>query len=320
MIWRRKRKEAAAVTQDGKQQPPNEEPATSNSGEETTDAAMEEEEEEYDDNDHVSESDAGANDVQEEEQEQPANAVADHEQQQNHQDALLSPEERLARKRQEAMELQKVQETQALGRDSFCKNQRVGYLHKASGRQYEAVVVGVHLDDGIDRPYFTIRYYKSDANPPEMIEKQTTRDRLSHVSFDEAKTSPGSTHASMRGPSQLAAGRLDPPFDHANDGKGPTHNGQHRSHIVVPRSTLGTKVHGYGRNIQNKFGFGHAVVTVQGQLVAGSYVVVIRVGRHQFEIMMPRFVWFGQDVRGFIQRCGGFAKLRTLFARMSPGH
>lgn len=101
-------------------------------------------------------------------------------------EADLSPEERLERKREEAMRVQKVQETQALARNSFCKNQRVQYLHKASGRQYEAVVVDVHFDDGIDRPYFTIRYQS--GSPPEMIEKQTTIDRLSYVAFDEAKT------------------------------------------------------------------------------------------------------------------------------------
>ena len=100
--------------------------------------------------------------------------------------ADLSPEERLERKRQEAMEAQKVQETLALASNSFCKNQRVMYLHKASGRHYEAVIADVHFDDGLDRPYFTVRY--ASGNPPETIEKQTTSDRLSYVAFDEAKT------------------------------------------------------------------------------------------------------------------------------------
>lgn len=96
----------------------------------------------------------------------------------------LSPEERLEQKRQVALAAQKVQETQALGRNSFCKDQRVLYLHKASGRYFEAFVVDVHFDDGIDRPYFTVRYEFGD----EEIEKQTTSDRLSYVGFDEAKT------------------------------------------------------------------------------------------------------------------------------------
>ena len=99
----------------------------------------------------------------------------------------LTPAERLERKRQDAMQNQKVLETQALARNSFCKNQRVQYTHKASGRKYEAVVVDVHFDDGIDRPYFTIRYEMGEESS-EIMEKQTTSDRLAYVGFDEAKT------------------------------------------------------------------------------------------------------------------------------------
>ena len=204
MFWRRKRKEATAgaVAQvrggsdsiKGKQDsqqlvPDNDEPITSGSGEETMDIAMDEEEEDSvdADDDGTSETDHDKNVQREDAQ----GVNVSEEQTYDH----FSPEELLAWKRREAMQLQKVQETQALGRNSFCKNQRVRYLHKASGRQYEAVVVDVHFDDGIDRPYFTIRYHRqSDDNNggeeslPELIEKQTTSDRLSYVSFDEAKT------------------------------------------------------------------------------------------------------------------------------------
>ena len=175
MFWRRKQKEAApqeaakgkqiSQQQDEEEELPSPpEPATSGSGEDTTDVAMEDVDE------GLSETE-----VEEKVKEPPA-VVEDN----------LSPEERLELKRQEAMQWQKVQETQALARNSFCKNQRVEYLHKTTGRQFEAVVVDVHLDDGIDRPYFTVRYQS--GSPPEMIEKQTTGDRLSHVGFDEAKT------------------------------------------------------------------------------------------------------------------------------------
>jgi len=203
MFWRHKRREATGVVAGGRggadrlngkqvQQllvPDNDEPVASGSGEETMDIVMDEGEQDSGDadDDGMSETDHDKN-VQKED----AQGVnVNDEENFNH----ISPEELLARKRREAMRLQKVQETQALGRNSFCKNQRVRYLHKASGRRYEAVIVDVHFDDGIDRPYFTVRYHRqSDDNNgggqslPEMIEKQTTSDRLSYVSFDEAKT------------------------------------------------------------------------------------------------------------------------------------
>ena len=105
-----------------------------------------------------------------------------------------TPAERLEQKRQDALQYQKTQETKALARNSFCKHQRVLYTHKASGRKYEAVIVAVHLDDGLDRPYYTIRYNaatpvgQEDTNvPAEPMEKQTTPDRLAYLAFDEAK-------------------------------------------------------------------------------------------------------------------------------------
>ena len=176
MFWRgrRKHKEAAAadaalpeaakatLRQHGEEDVP--EPETS--GEETEDAV------------------ATGNENEEETKEETIISNEDSNEKNAGEDDNLSPTERLERKRQEALQAQKVQEIKALARNSFCKNQRVKYLHKASGRQYEAVVSDVHFDDGIDRPYFTIRY----NNAQEMIEKQTTSDRLSYVGFDEAKT------------------------------------------------------------------------------------------------------------------------------------
>ena len=167
MFWRgRKRKESASKEAQKPETLPRvdtPEPATTSNDESDTAEAIvhEEAEESYDKGQQVEEMTS--------EEESPD---------------LASPQERLERKRQDALQEQKVAEIQALARNSFCKNQRVRYLHKASGRHFEAVIVAVHLDDGIDRPYYTVRY----SREAETIEKQTTSDRLSHVAFDEDKT------------------------------------------------------------------------------------------------------------------------------------
>jgi hypothetical protein len=71
---------------------------------------------------------------------------------------------------------------------SFAKNQRVTYFHKASDTWIENThIVGVQHDDGVDQPYYTIRYKQSDAEEP--IEKQTTNDRLKIPSWDQEWTS-----------------------------------------------------------------------------------------------------------------------------------
>ena len=172
MFWRgRKRKDAAwrvttnAVEKEattGPTQPASDDetPEPTTSGEDTEHAAMmkEEEESEYGEDDQKS-----AEELHDSPEEAPRAPM----------ERELTPEERLERKRQDAMQTQKVLETQALARDSFCKNQRVQYTHRASGRKYEAVVVAVHFDDGVDRPYFTIRYEMA-GDPPEVMEKQTT--------------------------------------------------------------------------------------------------------------------------------------------------
>jgi hypothetical protein len=70
---------------------------------------------------------------------------------------------------------------------SFAKNQRVAFFHKVSDTWIENThVVGVHHDDGVDQPYYTIRYQQSDSEEP--IEKQTTCDRLKISAWDEAWT------------------------------------------------------------------------------------------------------------------------------------
>jgi hypothetical protein len=79
-------------------------------------------------------------------------------------------------------------------RNCFVKNQRVFYFHKASDTWFDdAYIVGVHHDDGVDQPYYTIRYYKNndstlEAQLQEPIEKQTTHDRLKYAAWDQDKT------------------------------------------------------------------------------------------------------------------------------------
>lgn len=175
MFWRgRKRKDAAlkaaqrAVTEPKINTPL---PTSSYDEDDTAEAVVNDEEErEEEEEEEPEEEQVEEEQVEEAPEERPA--------------VELSPEDRLERKRQDAMEEQKVNEIQALASNSFCKNQRVQYLHKASGRRFEAVVMAVHFDDGVDRPYFTVRYEMGS----ETIEKQTTSDRLSYVAFDEAKT------------------------------------------------------------------------------------------------------------------------------------
>lgn len=176
MFWRRRKRNKAAALQAEKHVPDlatftdqSPHPSSDCGEEDTADAVMDPEEE------NGNENLGGSQNCM---PQQPVNAPRD----------VLSPKERRARMEQDIMHAQKVLETQALARNSFTKNQRVEYMHKATGKKYEAVVVDVHFDDGLDRPYFTVRYKRSSGNPSEIIEKQTTRDRLTHVAFDEAKT------------------------------------------------------------------------------------------------------------------------------------
>ena len=45
-------------------------------------------------------------------------------------------------------------ETEAESRGAFCKKQRVKYHNKLLGKWNDAVIVGVHHDDGPDKPYY----------------------------------------------------------------------------------------------------------------------------------------------------------------------
>jgi len=88
------------------------------------------------------------------------------------------------------LQSQKEREIQAAAQTelgSFVKNQRARYFHKLSEQWYnDAHIVGVHHDDGVDQPYYTIRYRKPEEI--ESIEKQTTRDRLEYAEWEEEKT------------------------------------------------------------------------------------------------------------------------------------
>lgn len=116
----------------------------------------------------------------------------------------LSPDEELARKiqREEDLRYQKLQTQQKAESDAF-KNgmlalkQRVQYLHKSTGNVYDAYIAGVHLDDGPDKPYYTIKYMKFQNKLDEDgiekeelvgVEKQTDPDRLERVPWNEDAT------------------------------------------------------------------------------------------------------------------------------------
>jgi hypothetical protein len=87
------------------------------------------------------------------------------------------------------LESQKDREIKASNEETSCfvKNQRVAYFHKASDTwMNDCYIVGVHHDDGEDKPYYTIRYKKPDSDEP--IEKQTTHDRLNYAPWDPEQT------------------------------------------------------------------------------------------------------------------------------------
>mmetsp|Transcript_50790 Transcript_50790/g.61209 ORF Transcript_50790/g.61209 Transcript_50790/m.61209 type:complete len:147 (-) Transcript_50790:225-665(-) len=97
-------------------------------------------------------------------------------------------------KRYSRLRTQFEQERAAESLGVFAKKQRVQYLHKQTNQHYDAVIQGVHLDDGPDRPYYTIIYKRKDTITDDdgteretiiEIEKQTTPDRLKRVVWDE---------------------------------------------------------------------------------------------------------------------------------------
>jgi len=85
------------------------------------------------------------------------------------------------------LEGQQEREQKASELDQFAKQQRVRYYHKLSDQWIEdAVVEGVHHDDGPEKPYYTIRYVRPEDGAK--MEKQTTEDRLEGMEFDPEKT------------------------------------------------------------------------------------------------------------------------------------
>lgn len=121
------------------------------------------------------------------------------------------------------LDAQRKSEKQAEANGVFAKKQRVFYHNRSTNTKHDAYIVGVHFDDGPDKPYCecflgsldrgiaassilidfilaysdTIRYKKQQeeiqddgttkANIVE-VEKQTTPDRLGRVKWDEEKS------------------------------------------------------------------------------------------------------------------------------------
>ena len=75
--------------------------------------------------------------------------------------------------RQRRLQAQLEAEESANKLGAFAKNQRVSYYHKASDFSYDAVVIGVHFDDGPDKPYYVSMF--------------TCKDHFNSVSTDPSK-------------------------------------------------------------------------------------------------------------------------------------
>ncbi|KAI2503735.1 hypothetical protein MHU86_10716 [Fragilaria crotonensis] len=96
------------------------------------------------------------------------------------------------------IEQQRKREEVAKANNTFVANQQVTYFFKATETWYDATIAGVHYDDGPDRPYYTIRFWRNDIEFDEdhcvesavrrVVEKQTTPDRLRRVEFDPEQT------------------------------------------------------------------------------------------------------------------------------------
>mmetsp|Transcript_31773 Transcript_31773/g.48737 ORF Transcript_31773/g.48737 Transcript_31773/m.48737 type:complete len:172 (-) Transcript_31773:68-583(-) len=95
------------------------------------------------------------------------------------------------------LESQRQRELEAESRGAYIAKQRVKYHYRAMDSFHDAVILGVHLDDGPDKPYYTIQYQKADVTLNEhgheeaslvQVEKQTTPDRLQRVPWDEEAT------------------------------------------------------------------------------------------------------------------------------------
>lgn len=57
-------------------------------------------------------------------------------------------------RKREILRVQFDEEINAAANGYFCKKQRVMYHHRVEDAFYEAVIVGVHFDDGPNKPYY----------------------------------------------------------------------------------------------------------------------------------------------------------------------
>jgi len=57
-------------------------------------------------------------------------------------------------RRFQILKSQKEEEARAQQNGKYAKKQRVSYHHRGSDKYYDAVIDGVHFDDGPDKPYY----------------------------------------------------------------------------------------------------------------------------------------------------------------------
>jgi hypothetical protein len=57
-------------------------------------------------------------------------------------------------RRFQTLKSQKEEEDRAQQSGKFAKKQRVSYHHRGNNTDYDAVIAGVHFDDGPDKPYY----------------------------------------------------------------------------------------------------------------------------------------------------------------------
>ena len=111
-------------------------------------------------------------------------------------DSVTSVDENKLKRRRLDAQFKAEKEAEERGPKFFAKKQRVRYFNKVSNSICDAVVVGVHFDDGPQDPYYTIKYKKQCEEILEdgtkkttlrEVEKQTNPDRLSRVPWEEEK-------------------------------------------------------------------------------------------------------------------------------------
>jgi len=102
-------------------------------------------------------------------------------------------------KRMTRLRAQYDSERAAESQGVLAKGQRVHYVVKTDTeiKNFEAVVIDVHLDDGPDNPYYTIKYKKTVIIENEdgtegqdliEVEKQTQPDRLRRMEWNDDKS------------------------------------------------------------------------------------------------------------------------------------